>query len=238
VACVLAIAFYFGAASCANAAVLFQYDFEGASPTVGTIALDGFSMRNVSDAPDPGATNDGGFAQIASSSWLQHSAAASNQTITVEFDAWLTSNTEATSRLAFSGWGSSSYTNGTYYVAPVGTGAVQSYGAGGYVSGGNIATETWQHVTNVVDYVAKTQTITAGSLAPFTVPFRTDANDGGLNSVAYTFISYPASFVESNPVYVDNIKIYTGVPVPEPSAIILLSSGLMGLLAYAWRKRR
>jgi hypothetical protein len=35
----------------------------------------------------------------------------------------------------------------------------------------------------------------------------------------------------------DNVKI-EGTPTPEPSAIMLLATGLLGLLAYAWRKRK
>jgi hypothetical protein len=31
---------------------------------------------------------------------------------------------------------------------------------------------------------------------------------------------------------------FTGSPVPEPSTIALLATGLIGLLAYAWRKRK
>jgi hypothetical protein len=37
--------------------------------------------------------------------------------------------------------------------------------------------------------------------------------------------------------YFDNL-IYGISPVPEPSALLLLSSGIAGLLAYAWRKRK
>jgi hypothetical protein len=37
--------------------------------------------------------------------------------------------------------------------------------------------------------------------------------------------------------YLDNITI-EGTAVPEPSAMALAASGLVGLLAYAWRKRR
>lgn len=37
--------------------------------------------------------------------------------------------------------------------------------------------------------------------------------------------------------YVDNIGV-TSSAVPEPSAIVVMAMGLIGLLAYAWRKRR
>jgi hypothetical protein len=39
--------------------------------------------------------------------------------------------------------------------------------------------------------------------------------------------------------YIDNVRIDDGsVPVPEPSTSALLTAGLIGLLAYAWRRRR
>ena len=37
---------------------------------------------------------------------------------------------------------------------------------------------------------------------------------------------------------VGNGYLLTPVPVPEPSTLVLTVGGLMGLLAYAWRKRR
>ena len=36
--------------------------------------------------------------------------------------------------------------------------------------------------------------------------------------------------------YIDNVKL--SVATPEPSTLALLATGLLGLLAYAWRKRR
>ena len=43
--------------------------------------------------------------------------------------------------------------------------------------------------------------------------------------------------VEGNPVYVDNIRVEAST-IPEPSTLLLAAFGLLGLLAYAWRKRR
>ena len=37
--------------------------------------------------------------------------------------------------------------------------------------------------------------------------------------------------------FVDNVTLSSS-PVPEPGTITLLSAGLIGLVCYAWRKRR
>jgi hypothetical protein len=38
---------------------------------------------------------------------------------------------------------------------------------------------------------------------------------------------------------IDNVRLsWDNAPTPEPSAIVILATGLIGLLAYAWRKRR
>jgi len=41
---------------------------------------------------------------------------------------------------------------------------------------------------------------------------------------------------DPNGLYLDALASVVGVP--EPSAFVLLATGLLGLLAYAWRKRR
>jgi hypothetical protein len=38
--------------------------------------------------------------------------------------------------------------------------------------------------------------------------------------------------------YLDAVSVTNVTPVPEPSTLVLLTGGLLGLLAYAWRKRR
>jgi hypothetical protein len=38
---------------------------------------------------------------------------------------------------------------------------------------------------------------------------------------------------------IDNVYLnFTSAPTPEPSAIVILATGLLGLLAYAWRRRK
>lgn len=52
-----------------------------------------------------------------------------------------------------------------------------------------------------------------------------------------------ANYSTSNPggsyeVYVDNLTYTATGVIPEPSSLALLAAGLLGLLAYAWRKRK
>ena len=51
-----------------------------------------------------------------------------------------------------------------------------------------------------------------------------------------------ASFAVSAPVngqfWIDNVRLDQTSPIPEPGTLALLATGLIGLLAYAWRKRK
>jgi hypothetical protein len=67
----------------------------------------------------------------------------------------------------------------------------------------------------------------------------------GLNgSLTRTFGIVPGALLSGEDLrYVDGLEVEGVVhlsynAVPEPSAIVLLTSGLAGLLAYAWRRRR
>ena len=70
-------------------------------------------------------------------------------------------------------------------------------------------------------------------------PFAAITPTAGFGAARY-MIGNTASSFYTNPVgvYLAAASLSTGVPTPEPSALVLLATGLLGLLAYAWRKRR
>lgn len=75
-------------------------------------------------------------------------------------------------------------------------------------------------------------------------PFQVDLNPNDANSKVYTFtwdgpnnyIGFDGFIYPDAYSYVDNVSVSS--PIPEPSTIALLATGLIGLLAYAWRKRK
>ena len=50
---------------------------------------------------------------------------------------------------------------------------------------------------------------------------------------------FQPAFLGAANVYfgIDSVRL-DAIPTPEPSTLVLLGIGLLGLLAYAWRKRR
>ena len=74
-------------------------------------------------------------------------------------------------------------------------------------------------------------TISSGTSAPIAT---------GVNQLQFTFHPDPqASYLAAGyPDMYREIDVNGIASVPEPGAIVLLATGLIGLLAYAWRKRR
>lgn len=60
--------------------------------------------------------------------------------------------------------------------------------------------------------------------------------NGSFNSLGIVATLQPNPVAYNQHQYIDNISIVN--PVPEPSTLALFASGLIGLLAYAWRKRK
>ena len=60
---------------------------------------------------------------------------------------------------------------------------------------------------------------------------------GTFDAGTYSFVLRLDSYTDiDSGLFVDNIR--TGLAVPEPSAFIMLGMGTVGLLVYAWRRRR
>ena len=121
-----------------------------------------------------------------------------------------------------------------------------SYGGGGHLPGTTMPTTDqgdWLEVKVVVDF-----SVAGGSAS---VSYR-NITDGGswttdplLQNVAMGFTTVNGVYVVDNASvwvtgsggYIDNLSL-TSVPIPEPGTLALLATGLIGLLCYAWRKRR
>ena len=72
---------------------------------------------------------------------------------------------------------------------------------------------------------------TESAWTPKTFSFTPNAN------TTATLMFQLTTQASSSGTYLDNVSV-TAVSSPEPSALVLLGSALLGLLAYAWRKRR
>lgn len=74
-----------------------------------------------------------------------------------------------------------------------------------------------------------------GSLVWTSPAIDEQGNSAGLTSASAKVQMYTASGAS---IGIDSVSQGVTVGIPEPSAIVLLATGVFGLLAYAWRKRR
>jgi hypothetical protein len=71
-----------------------------------------------------------------------------------------------------------------------------------------------------------------GYWSPWQKTFVTGANPDGLGQTLRIDVGGGGTFA-----FVDNIRL-DAAPVPEPATLTIVCTGLIGLLCYAWRKRR
>lgn len=88
-------------------------------------------------------------------------------------------------------------------------------------------TEEWEDVVLHMDTAAKTFTVSAMGRTPTSGSWGYDVHQ--FQAIRFYGDDTPALF------YLDNLSIST---IPEPGSCMLLASGVLGLLAYAWRKRK
>ena len=231
----LVVAVLFVASSAFGETILFDDNFDSGTvgvapddPAVGTWSFSGDSMLTT-DAASPGpASSPNYFSVNRSATWndakAQFTARQTTGTdlVRVEFDYFISeaNGVDAIGYIALFDQGN---IGEFQYIQPRGNGAVSS--GGGALSG--LVVDTWQHWTIDYNPGATTMDITIGSTLNDDISGY--ATPAGIDAVS---LSATTTY---GPFYFDNVEVSI---VPEPSSVALLLSGLLGLVAYAWRKRK
>jgi hypothetical protein len=176
-------------------------------------------------------------AWIALDSAAQNAIAA-NGTMRLEVDAHNMVGLDGWGgNLGISGWNSSpgSWTNRGFDVALRPSGALWMYeGSQTTKVDSAYSANAWQKLTIDVNFTTDRWSISANG-NPIASNLQFEAGD--LSKVQYILLSTWDYNGTGGRGGWDNLTVTSPI-VPEPSAIILLSSGVIGLLAYAWRRRR
>lgn len=111
--------------------------------------------------------------------------------------------------------------------------------AGTMYYGDLLENDTWYNMRYTMDLSTRTCTIEykkAGETSYTTDPKFTNFATGIPTADSYTFIDLRIG--GQGGTAFDNFVLSDPTVIPEPSTLALLVCGLIGLLAYAWRKRR
>jgi hypothetical protein len=106
----------------------------------------------------------------------------------------------------------------------------------GNMSGGIFTQQDHQTIT-----YTDTRGYSASPLIPyieFSATLTVD-HGAGTDFTNYVKVVLASPTSTGNTIYFDDISLKSGAAAtPEPGTLVLLAAGLLGLLAYAWRKRR
>jgi hypothetical protein len=114
--------------------------------------------------------------------------------------------------------------------------------AGTEVTGDSVFAHHWYDVALTMNFATGTASLSYRDVTSGSLTFTPDATISGVamgrsgNATATGIKFYVNSFADTN--YLDNISPSTISPVPEPGTLALVSTGVIALLAYAWRKRK
>lgn len=256
----LLFVFVIGALLCfsatANAEIIFQDDFEGhtagvalstVTPPIGKSYWESVSgsvgnILNETTIPPGGTSNQfvGGAAGITEVMHITTADRAASTDGLVQFDFDLYVRGNSSGYFAFE---VATFTSDAYWYTGRGwnlrfgvDGNLAWYGQqggvdGSYFAGGNdsFRRDTWVPVQVVADYSAGTFEATVDGYS-FSGNFASDAGNNAFGNLA-TWRNIPGA----GESYIDNVTIRI---IPEPSSLVTLFAGLIGLLCYAWRKRR
>jgi hypothetical protein len=166
-----------------------------------------------------------------------HTTAIAGRKVQFNFDYFAMPHATSGSDIVSFDAGSGAYTGRGWDILLYGNGSIQYYDAdvtenGGYVNvapAGTFTTYDWVPVKVVADYGTHTFDATVDG---YSFSGAWEAAGGS------TFQKTLFAANGSNLFYIDNLKIQSPPPIPEPSTLVLTSVGVFGLLAYAWRKRK
>jgi hypothetical protein len=173
---------------------------------------------------------DGTEGNMKATGW--NAAATTNTQVELQFSLYKGANGEPISAF-IGGFGDQNYGNRAFgvYVTPDGTVNYYDETAETFLAAGlSMPLDSWQDLELNIDTSSRTFTLTIGATTSGTLNW-TGAATG------FQYVYFENSAGADNRFAVDNVKFTTSA-IPEPSVLALLTTGLVGLSAYAWRKRK
>ena len=186
-------------------------------------------LNNTTPGQDGAGTNN--YVSMRSTSYFSAggwtTADTDREKIWLSFDIWVPSGTPTGRHsIVARGPGNQALFNAYFF----GDGTISSLSPEFVSTGLTIPLDSWQHISFVADMAANTFVLTAGG-GNFNGQWTTDGS--GATAVDKFWISGGSPALPFTGW--DNVQL--GI-IPEPSAVTLLFSGLLGLFAYAWRRRK